>query len=172
MHAHAVDGIARLGRTAWDSHFSFGFVRNPWARLVSWYSMISERPPETNRNPLWDYARNNSNNFEEFVTNCTDVVSETLPNGFVYRKGFAINQFDYFCDAGGEICADFIGKFENLEGDFERVSRYLGIPYEALEKRNTTSDKTYTAYYNNNTKQLVGNRFEKDIDYFKYTFEG
>jgi hypothetical protein len=171
MHAPAADGIAKLGRDTWDSYYSFGFVRNPWARLVSWYSMICERPPQINRNSLWDYVRSNSRNFEEFVMNCSDVISEQTIGGYVYRKGFAINQLDYFIDGRGDVAVSFIGKFEQLERDFEVVSGNIGLENTELEWKNRTQDKDFTTFYSPRTRDLVAHRFRRDIEYFEYTFE-
>src|SRR5215207_236526 len=39
-HGFAVDAVKHLDD--WNNYFKFAFVRNPWDRLVSWYSMIRD----------------------------------------------------------------------------------------------------------------------------------
>src|SRR5215213_1538704 len=67
-HGFAVDAVKHLDD--WNNYFKFAFVRNPWDRLVSWYSMITTMPKDGNE--LWRYVHDNSSNFEEFIYNCTD----------------------------------------------------------------------------------------------------
>lgn len=171
MHAPAADGITKLGRDVWDRYYSFGFVRNPWARLVSWYSMIRERPLEVNQNALWNYVRSKSRNFDEFVVNCTEIIAERTRGGYIYQKGFAINQLDYFIDGRGDVAVSFIGKFEDLERDFEFISEKIGIENRKLEWKNKTTDKDFTTFYTPRSRDLVADRFRRDIEYFEYTFE-
>ena len=47
-HQFAIRGKKRL--EAWDEYFKFAFVRNPWARLVSWHAMI-RRAEKRGRRP-------------------------------------------------------------------------------------------------------------------------
>ena len=168
-HAYVEDGINKLGEKAWEEYFSFGFVRNPWSRLVSWYTMIVETPPDK-PNKLWNYVHRNSNSFNEFVENCTDELVD-VRDGFNYRKSFTRNQFDYFTDSEGEISVDFIGRFENLQEDLDKVLARLGLPRYTLPIVNATKKKDYRTYYDDDTRKIVGIRFKKDIDHFGYTFE-
>ena len=85
-HAFASQGMDQLNE--WDEYFKFAFVRNPWDRLVSWYSMVTTMPREGNE--LWRYVRDNSSTFEEFIYNCTDEVE--IKKGVHYS--FAYNQLD------------------------------------------------------------------------------
>src|SRR4051794_5934186 len=70
-HDHAAWARPHLGED-WDGYFKAAFVRNPWDRLVSWYTMIREQNDYTNR--LWQYVRERAGTFEEFLDRCTDVI--------------------------------------------------------------------------------------------------
>lgn len=167
-HTYVTQGMGRLGPD-WEGNYVFGFVRNPWARLVSWYSMVAERPEEGKKNPLFASVRENASSFEEFLRNCTGTVEEKI-KGVVYQKSFVKNQLDYFTDAEGKVRASCIGRFEHLEEDFQKILEASGLPKFSLELTNSTSKKEYRTFYTNETRQLVANRFAKDIEYFEYEF--
>lgn len=169
-HAYAEDGIARLGREEWDRHYTFGFVRNPWARLVSWHRMIVERPAAGRGNPWWFYVRAHGASFAEFVTRCVAEVREDC-DGFVYRRSAVRNQIDYFTDAAGREAVTFIGRYERLEADFAEVQRAAGLPVEPLPRANATTPADYRTFYDDRTRELVAQRYAKDIARFGYTFD-
>jgi hypothetical protein len=176
-HAYAIDGIEKLGRNVWDEYYSFGFVRNPWSRLVSWYTMIINPPQDVAdkadinlENDLWKYVTEKSSDFEEFIENCTDTIMENR-NGFLYKKSFTKNQIDYFTDENNKIAVSFIGRYENLKKDFQEVKKYLDLTEFDLPHLNPTQKKNYREYYNEHTKGLVAKRFKKDIEHFGYTFD-
>jgi hypothetical protein len=169
-HAAVTDGIERIGRSEWDRYYSFGFVRNPWARLVSWHAMIVERPLAGQGNPWWHYVRERSSTFEEFILHCVDPVAETR-GGFTFRRSAMKNQVDYFTDAGGGIAVSFIGRYEALERDFGRVKQVLGIEAGPLPRVNPSAKKDYRGYYSDRTAALVAERFARDIAHFGYTFD-
>lgn len=169
-HALATDGIAHLGRAEWDRCYSFGFVRNPWARLVSWHRMITERPDARLNDPWWFYVRAVGARFDDFVLRCVDEVKENR-GGFVYRRSAVRNQLDYFSDANGLEAVNFIGRYERLERDFGAVQRTLGLPEEPLARLNVTGTTDYRTFYNDRTRAVVAERFAKDIARFGYTFD-
>ena len=175
-HGHAIDAIQEVGLVRWREHYSFAFVRNPWDRLVSWYSMIDRERRSLSwlrrwrktpfKTLLWNQVVQNSSNFDEFVERCTD---EVFDRGS--RKSFAFNQIDYISGPDGSIAVDFVGRFETLAADFAVVAERLGLDGASLPKRNVSPHRHYSSWYSDRTRTIVAERFARDIAAFDYSFE-
>lgn len=76
---------------------------------------------------------------------------------------------DFICDDDGEVLVDFVGRFENLESDFNRISDQIGISNQ-LPHINKTTHTKYRDYYNDETKDLVRSIALRDIEMFDYKF--
>ena len=143
----------QVSADVFDSYFKFGFVRNPWDRAVSLY----ERKEGLQAKQVMD--------FEEFInwmkfSSCTCI--HPVPHRY---------QLDWFVSPHGDIVVDYIGKFENIDEDWEKISKQLGIN-ASLPKLNVNPDKKhYTEYYTDKTKEIIKKRFAEDIEYFEYEFE-
>ena len=168
-HEFANEGRKKL--RGWDDYFKFAFVRNPWDRLVSWYSMIVRAQSTGNRswNALWSYVYNNSSTFEEFIRNCSGEVE--VEDGVFYS--FAYNQLDYLTDERGNLLVDFIGRLETFEDDMREVADTVGMTLESetIPRKNRAPHRHYSTFYNRETETIVRERFKKDIEYFGYEFE-
>jgi hypothetical protein len=175
----------------WNEYFKFAFVRNPWDRLVSWYSMISNADAaEAHQIPvgqtekrrlrrarrmkqrgdrllLWRYVVGNSSTFEEFIKNCTGEI-EVKPSVFY---SFAYNQLEYISDTNGNLLVDFVGRFESFQKDLLEVSNSLGIELKSVPHDNRSPHRHYSSYYTPETEMIVRERFKRDIEYFGYEFE-
>ena len=117
-HDTAAQGRWKLGRTVYEQYMSAAFVRNPWDRLVSWYSMI-ERSDRDLR--LHQYVHENSHDFDSFVRNCTRTIHDH--DG---KKSFCRNQIDYLTDWRCRLIVDFVGRFETIEQDARLLFRRWG----------------------------------------------
>ena len=71
--------------------------------------------------------------------------------------------------SNGELGLDFIGRFENLVGDFEKIANKLSIATK-LEKRNAYAHKPYQEYYSSSAKDLVSQHWAEELECFDYRF--
>jgi sulfotransferase famil protein len=157
------------GETVWKNSFKFAFVRNPWDRLVSWWSIIDGgRDPSGATavpNNFFGYVLQHARSFEEFVSCCTDEIVDTDGRKRIFR-----NQIDYLIDEHGAVIVDFIGRFEKLQDDFDEVTSRLGMPRVELPRTNASRHAAYTDYYTSATAETVGRLYAKDIATFGYRF--
>jgi chondroitin 4-sulfotransferase 11 len=66
---------------------------------------------------------------------------------------------------------NFIGRFENLTSDFEKLKNKLQLKTNIKHHHKTTFRKKYTEYYNTNTYDLVTELYADDIKKFNYSYD-
>lgn len=170
----------------WDERFAFAFVRNPWDRLVSWYSMIEKgrrfhegsplparRLKRIQSKPLLRHTLEvleEDPSFESFVKYCT--TREFRHKGVTYS--YTRNQIEYLMNQRGELLVDFVGRFERLRGDlaavFSRVGLEPSLVENTLPHKNKTLRGHYRDFYTSETESIVREKFTRDIEYFGYEF--
>ena len=163
-----------VSREKFDSYFKFSFVRNPYSRIVSIYKYLGyfEIMP-----------------FKQFLK--TDFSDEDRWE----PKLFVESQWDYLFDENGKQLVDYIGRFEELQSGFNHVCEEIGLPetmlpfvnktgsnlssYGAFKKfvkhisplhKNYSVQGRYTEYYDDESRKLVADLYEKEIEVFKYRF--
>ena len=140
------------GRRQFESYFKFGFVRNPWDRVVSLYE----------RNEAVQMRQQMS--FEEFAR-WIQYSSSTCVHSSPHRY-----QLDWFVDADGKMLADFVGRFERLQEDWAVIAKKLGVSEALPRTRANPRLRHYTEYYTAETQNIIKERFRVDIETFNYRF--
>ena len=149
-----------LYKEYWDDYFKFAFIRNPWSLEVSWY--------------FWKKQFLKNLTFKEFIKNEDLNKTVKLSSEFDDKKLFNIfpnltNCFDYL-QINDEIEVDFVGRFENLKEHLSLISKKLNISKVNLGPVNKTDHQDFKKYYDDETREIIGKRYKKDIDFFGYTF--
>jgi hypothetical protein len=151
----------------------FAIVRNPWSRTVSRF-LFAKKLIEIEKTWGSDYADISS--FENFL-------EERHKWGNVeylwYRaiKGW-YSQYGHVIEENGQVACDIL-RFENYQED---IQKYFGLnSNEIIKARNVTNDftekgkilqgKTYMEYYTDETKNIIGDWYKDDIDYWGFEFE-
>lgn len=143
-----------IGRREFDTYFKFGFVRNPWDRVVSLYERTE---------PLQMKDRMTFDQFVDWIQYSSSTCIHSSPHRY---------QLDWFVDGSGNMLADFIGRFEQLEIDWASVAKKIGVTSSLPHKRENPRLRHYTEYYTPRTKEIIANKFKVDIDRFEYEFGG
>ncbi|ELS05345.1 Sulfotransferase family [Xenococcus sp. PCC 7305] len=145
-------------------YFVFTFVRNPWDRILSYY-LFRKQPLNLFRKSIHPDERIIP--FIEWLQRLDDFKSYEYINPAYH---IAIQpQIEIIRNY-----ANFIGRYENLEGDFATVCRKIGIKNHLfLGHENPTRIKknSYQEYYDFPTQEIVANLYKKDIEHFGYRFE-
>lgn len=152
FHAHikASEVIDLIGVDAFNSFFSFAFVRNPWDWQVSLYKYAQKVTDHYQHDLVIKLG-----SFDEYIRwRCSEEVR--------YQK-------DFIYSSDNKLLVNFVGKLENIDADFEKICKHIGIT-AALPKLNVSNTMPYQNYYNDETKKLVEKTFQPDIELFKYVF--
>ena len=154
--------ITKINNNITSNRISFALVRNPFERFVSIYRFVN-RPFKLNKwfgDESFEVAER-IDTFEKFIENFK--MPETIWKGFDHftpqyewtkgvNKVFKLNEI--------ELLNNFLKNY----GINENIGHY--------NKREIHSghNEMYKQYYNENTKKIINKYFEKDLDFFKFSF--
>ena len=163
--------------TLWDDYFQFAFVRNPFSRLLSAYL---DKVQNQNDIPFYDQFIGLS--FKGFLKKISQLDLDK-----VRSDCNTFNLIDKHVAPQNLIIPleklSFIGKQESFETDFRFICDKIGLDYNFNyvtahkqpgsdpEKLNTTKHKHYTEYYDDETREIVAEKYAKDIEHFGYKFK-
>jgi hypothetical protein len=150
-------------------YWTFGFVRNPWARMWSWFSMIERRgeaagggnewiEQRIDRNSFWSGVLTETPDFESFVLKGTEIFPRLRVPQVTYLRA-------------KDRTADFIGRTESFAADLATACEHIGIPApEATPRRNAGPGGDWRAQYTPAMRQRIADLYEPDLRAFGYEF--
>jgi hypothetical protein len=124
------------------TYFKFMFCRNPWDRLVSIYHGRQQ------------ILKTKMPTFEKFIR----IIDPKKRPGLLQTTWIKTNL---------GIQVDFIGRFERYEEDWNRLNLGISLPHV-----NKSKHKSYEDLYSRELINIVAKKYEEDIDFFGYQFDG
>lgn len=140
----------------YDAYFSFAISRNPYSWLVSVYHYTLNRfkNNENYFSDLFPYIKQ-SKNFREFA--------------IIIAKNQTVKSFQkrFVVDENGKQIVEYIGKFEDLENEIEKIKRKVNV-HKSLVHKNKSDHESFENYYDDELKDIIYEAFIDDFLFFNY----
>lgn len=141
----------RLGEEEFRSFFSWGFVRNPFDRLVSVFHAIHQHPDQCGVR-------------DEVTVDFTKFIQNVPKLSFTHVRSMSY----YLCDPEGKVLVDFVGRYETLQQDWDFVCTRLRQA-AVLGHKNKTEHDNFWSYYDEEALQIVSEHYRSDFENFGYS---
>lgn len=156
----AKDRLESLGYE-WDRLYKFSFVRNPFARVASWYLWLKHEVKNgRNSEKIIDPGT-----FDNFVKNYRQVYHDVPFESMSYDI--------HECQADilsidGRIAMDYIGRVESIDRDWTYIKSRLGY-ISNVEHHKKDDGHKYDSLFTPYLKKIIRERYAKDFEEFNYT---
>ena len=152
----------------WQQEFSFGFVRNPFDRLVSAWKMFSLGVEDTGwRVPLDLQPGMDLSTFIQIAFDESIAFGMGTREGKVRIRNHTLPQTHEFYSIEQ---ATFVGRFESFDQDVASILKQLGLPEQTLSPRHVSERGPYQDYFTDETRRLAEEYYAKDLEVFGYEF--
>jgi len=135
--------------------FKFTFCRNPFDRLVSHYTYARQKHPDILPKDV---------SFEYFIQN---LKTYNIPRNYKGKRPQK-KTFRPQINSIRGVKMDFIGRFENLSKDIQKVADILNVKVNDVEKIGATKHRPYQEYYTKELEHKVKEFYKEDFDAFGY----
>lgn len=163
-HTTALE-FAFIEPEAWQRYFTFGFVRDPWDRLLSAYQYLMALPPELGIS-LQDFVRGRllryADDFDGFVAHLA--AEPTV----IYYVPHLRPQHTFLGDPQGHILVDHVARFEAIDAEWRGICQRIGIDVPLPHHRQSTPPTVHPPRYTAQSRAQVATLYQRDIALFGY----
>lgn len=144
----------QLGAELWDAYYKFCVVRNPYDRIISMFYFRRRG----NRGGIQvDRSQSDAEQFHHWVT------TTALPSD---KEAYTID---------GQLCMNFIARYERLQADLEKICGDLRLPWqpERLQQFKAGArppEATVRAMYSDKARAVVSQTYAFELETFGYRF--
>lgn len=153
------------------NNYVFAFVRNPFDRVLSAYSYLSQQEKPSS-SFYWDYInyadalRYNIFKYENFNA----FIQSEFVKGDVLNQVHFMPQYKWICDDNNKLLTDYLGRFEKYDESLDILTSLTGLHFTPRIHRNSSTHDQYRSYYDEKSIDIVKNVYSMDLEYFKYEF--
>ena len=180
-HLSALEIRELFGEPLWDKLFTFTMVRNPWARMYSWYRYCRPRQKSGFREFVLAVNASRPENpvgKQQSAANPTAQRHAKKPESPVRKRQLYSRLLyraaaDYVCDKRGRILVDYVARYEHRERDLDHIRKRLNMKTLGGRplNRSTPRGDHYSRHYDGETGEIVRTMYARDIELFGYEFE-
>jgi hypothetical protein len=138
-----------LDEGQFESYFKFAFVRNPYDRFVSYCAFMSR---ETG----------------QFAVDAKGFMKHVLFQARPQEHVLFQPQHSFLVDGNGELLSDFVGRVEDMQGDYDAICQRLAMASTELGVVNASRRGGYHEYYDDELLQGVKEYYRRDFEIFGY----
>ena len=152
-HQTAAEMRDRLGVELWEKLFTFGFVRNPYERIWSFYC-------------YWERSGKlpQGETFGQFVT--------AIQGPRRRNPNLSRSAFDFMSDKKGQIIVDRVCRFEDRDEELVKVGKKIKMKFTGLVAQRAAANKGhYREYYDQKSKRAIDELFAMDFELGGYSME-
>ena len=148
-----------------EEYYLFSFVRNPLTRLYSCYrDKVVNAAQRHDRCTLSPYRIHFGMSFDEFINRAVEIPDKYADQHFRSAYSFLTYQ--------NELLVDYVGKFEQLNQDWEVISSRFNIAAPTRSKRISGASITMEDIpISPENLELIIKRYANDLDTFDYRDE-
>jgi hypothetical protein len=163
-HIRPADMRSAFVRLGWryNDYYRFVFVRNPWTRLLSLHQYALKAGA-----PLPDFA-------EWLKGSRPDGLGGGGPNALPWLRYGTYSLEAFAGDGSGRLLVNDVFRLEDIAEVPDRL-RLRGIPLPPdarLPWKNKSESASLDAYYTPELRDLVAERYAKEIERFGYSYPG
>lgn len=157
--------------------YAFGFVRNPWARMVSLYRFMCQKPFKRTDN--FDQQMIRAMGFKRWLIEDSFIMQEDdHPEGepWVMKThwrgdgGLPLPPMQRRPQMWWLEGCDYIGRVEDFPHSWNEALERGGIKPRNLNRINTTKGGDWRAEYDDESRAFIAEHFAPDIEFGGYDF--